>query len=597
MAYQIDRFNGTFLVNVEDGSIESNTTDLRFVGKNYAGYGEVQNENFLHMLENFANTTPPPKVISGQIWYDSGEKKLKFYDGNKFRVTSGAETGNTAPAGLAIGEFWWDTSAKQLYTWSGTDFILVGPEASPELGVAGATPFVAKDTKNPPTNHTILRLLAGGKTVAIINQDEEFTLNPQLTPIEDFTLIKRGITLAKTNSVGSSTDGYIYWGTSSNSLNLGGVPASDFLQKGSLNLTDAVSFGDDGFQLGESNDLRVRVENNDELVIENRLGNDIYFRIAVNPNDRRLVQILNRNGVFPGADLFFNLGTSNLRYSNVFAGTFNGNLAGNVTGNVVGSTRGNLLSEDSTVMINSVTKQIGFPLADIRGVLTGSLVGNVDGTSTNSNRLNDIFSSEQIPGSEFSSKVSIPVRDSLGKLYASQFVGTVDKSDLLKIDNSAVDTDPNYRTAKTTPVANSIAARDNSGNLLAALFEGTATAARYADLAEKYLTDQEYLVGTVVAVGGEAEVRASNLGDRAIGVVSENPAFMMNKDLENGTYIALKGRVPVRVIGSVKKGDRLVATYGGCAMKADSVTSINSFAISLEDNNNENEKLVEAVVL
>ena len=79
MAYQLDRFNGTFLVNVDDGSIETNSTDLRFVGKNYAGYGEVQNENFLHLLENFANTTPPPKVINGQIWYDTANKKLKFY--------------------------------------------------------------------------------------------------------------------------------------------------------------------------------------------------------------------------------------------------------------------------------------------------------------------------------------------------------------------------------------------------------------------------------------------------------------------------------------------------------------------------------------
>ena len=89
MAYQVDRFNGTFLVSVDDGTIDT-TTDIRFVGKNYAGYGEVQNENFLHLLENFANTSAPPKVLTGQIWYDSGNKKLKFYDGNTSRTASGA---------------------------------------------------------------------------------------------------------------------------------------------------------------------------------------------------------------------------------------------------------------------------------------------------------------------------------------------------------------------------------------------------------------------------------------------------------------------------------------------------------------------------
>jgi hypothetical protein len=135
MAYKVDKFNGTFLTSVEDGTIDT-TTDLRFVGKNYAGYGEVQNENFLHLLENFANTTAPPKAIGGQIWFDSGEKKLKFYDGSQWKVAAGAVSVGTAPSNLASGELWWDSSAKQLYAWSGTEFILVGPEASPDLGAS-----------------------------------------------------------------------------------------------------------------------------------------------------------------------------------------------------------------------------------------------------------------------------------------------------------------------------------------------------------------------------------------------------------------------------------------------------------------------------
>jgi hypothetical protein len=76
MAYQIDRFNGTFLVSVDDQTLNSTATDLRFVGRNYSGYGEIENENFLHLLENFANTSAPPKAITGQIWYDSSNKKI-----------------------------------------------------------------------------------------------------------------------------------------------------------------------------------------------------------------------------------------------------------------------------------------------------------------------------------------------------------------------------------------------------------------------------------------------------------------------------------------------------------------------------------------
>jgi hypothetical protein len=151
MAYQVDKFNGTFLTSVEDGTIDS-TTDLRFVGKNYAGYGEVQNENFLHLLENFANTTQPPKSVLGQIWYDSANKRLKFYNGSQFKVAGGAEVSITAPSGLAVGEFWWDSTAKQLYTYDGTQFILVGPEASPDLGTSSVVAQVVKDDLN--NNHT-----------------------------------------------------------------------------------------------------------------------------------------------------------------------------------------------------------------------------------------------------------------------------------------------------------------------------------------------------------------------------------------------------------------------------------------------------------
>ena len=77
MAYTVNKFDGTLIATVEDGTID-NTTNLRFIGKNYAGYGEIQNENFLHMLENFAGGTAPSRPVAGQMWYDSATAKLKF---------------------------------------------------------------------------------------------------------------------------------------------------------------------------------------------------------------------------------------------------------------------------------------------------------------------------------------------------------------------------------------------------------------------------------------------------------------------------------------------------------------------------------------
>jgi len=584
MAYQVDRFNGTFLVSVDDGTIDT-TTDLRFLGKNYAGYGEVQNENFLHLLENFSNTSAPPKAITGQIWYDSGNKKLKFYDGTRFRTASGAEIGPTAPSGLQTGDFWFDTSAEQLYAWNGVEFVLIGPETAPDLGASAIIAQVVKDTLN--NNHTIVKINSGGDTMLVVSKDA-FTLNSVINPITGFSVIKKGINLVNTNGTTgvTSTDHY-YWGTASNAARLGGYPASDYIRIGEISFEQEVSFSDSGFVLGDQNDIRFRVENGDEPVIENRLGNTITMRIRITDSDLRNVAIFTPTAILPGANNFFNIGSSTSKYANIHATTFIGALTGNVTGNITGNHTGNLVAEDESTAFNAVTKTF---LGSFSGTLNGNVIGSVTGTATNALTLNSLI------GELGAVPTSIAIRDSSANITANRFIGTADKADRMKIDNAAVDTDVNYRSAKTIIAANSIAARDSSGNLSANLFQGTATAAQYADLAEKYLTDEDYEPGTVVAVGGSAEVTAAKYGDKAIGVVSANPAFMMNKDLIGGTYIALKGRVPVKVVGAIKKGQRLVAANGGMAVAA--VPHANDvFAIALESNDNTDVKTIEAIVL
>ena len=585
MAYQVDKFNGTFLVSVDDGTIDT-TTDIRFVGKNYAGYGEVQNENFLHLLENFANTTAPPKVITGQIWFDSGTKKLRYYDGAKFKTASGAEVGPTAPSGLQQGEFWFDTSAEQVYVWTGTEFVLVGPEAAPDLGASAVVSQVVKDSLG--TNHTIVKFQSGGDVIAIVSKDA-FTLNSTINPITGFTQIKKGINLLNTNpTTGVTSTDHYFWGTASNSLALGGFSAEDFVRIGDVAFTETISFGDAGFTLGDQNDIRLRIENGDEAVLENRLGNAVTVRIRLTDTDLRDVAIFTPTAILPGTSNFYNLGSSTSKWATVFATTFNGALTGNVTGDLTGVHKGNILSIDNTLSFDATTRTF---LGSFEGTLTGSVIGNITGTATNSLALNSLI------GEQGAVATSVAIRDSSANLTANRFIGTADKVDRLKIDNTATDTDVNYRSAKTTATANTIAARDSSANISANVFNGTATSAQYADLAEKYLTDAEYDVGTVVSVGGDAEVTASKFGDRAIGVVSISPAFMMNSDLENGTYIALKGRVPVKVIGSISKGDRLIASDNGQAIKATFHQHSEVFAIALESNNDTGVKLVEAVVL
>jgi len=70
MAYVVNRYNENVLTVVEDYTVDE-TLDIKLVGRHYIDYGEIQNENFVFLLENFSSPQPPPRALSGQLWFDS----------------------------------------------------------------------------------------------------------------------------------------------------------------------------------------------------------------------------------------------------------------------------------------------------------------------------------------------------------------------------------------------------------------------------------------------------------------------------------------------------------------------------------------------
>ena len=485
MPYTINKYNGAQVTVVADGTIDS-TLDIKLIGKNYAGYGEVQNENFVFMLENFANTTPPPRPVSGQVWYDSGTKKLKFYDGGKFRTTGGAEIGPTQPTGLTTGDFWFDTANDQLYAWNGTSFILVGPQ-----GVAGSGTTQMRSRSLRDVNgatHAVIEAISDNKTVFIISPDDLFVLDNSTNAVTGFGTIYKGITLAyaDTPTEGRTVD-FKFHGTATDADRLGGYDADAFVRSSSAGFSTKVRFADIGYEVGE--ELYVFNDGGITPTFRNQINNTLVFQTTVNSATKTPLKIVGID-TLPGENAVSNLGSQSFKFSSV---------------------------------------------------------------------------------------------------YANNFYGEAERAAQLNVNGTA-------RFASTASGANTIAVRDSNADIFARQFNGVATSAFYADLAEKYLADDEYDVGTVVAVGGEKEVTAAKWGDRAIGVVSGAPAFMMNSELEGGTYIALKGRVPVKVTGAVSKGQRLVASNDGTAIAG--VPHANDvFAIALESNSDTGVKLVECVIL
>ena len=150
-------------------------------------------------------------------------------------------------------------------------------------------------------------------------------------------------------------------------------------------------------------------------------------------------------------------------------------------------------------------------------------------------------------------------------------------------------------------VISTVVERDASGDIYCEILHGTATSAQYADLAENYTCDPDLVIGTVVGVMESSEYEVDPYGTNmngCIGVVSETPAFLMNSECE-GRAIALTGKVPVRVVGEINKGDFLVPCPVGLARKGNPFNSVdvsNKFAISLETNLHPDEKMVECIV-
>ena len=579
MSYQLNRFDGSPFINVQDGTVDS-TTNLKLVGKNWPGYGEIQNENFIYLLENFSSGTPPAKAISGQVWYDSGTKKLKFYDGSKFRTTGGAEVSATPPTGLTVGDFWFDTNTAQLKAWNGTDFSLIGPQG---VQSGGKTQMSSENVKELGTANTypVIKAFVGDTVMAVFS---ETAFTPDTGALTGFAEVKQGITLRGatiTTGVSSGNSNYL-WGTAADSMRLGGLPASSYITSIGSTFGSLVSFSDAGLQIGNTPALKIYRDGPNGPIIENLVGSTITLRIVRDAVAFNIAK-LDTDAMFPGTNGQFDLGKSTLKWDNVFANTFNGSVTGNVIGNTTGSHKGGITAADDSIAYNAATKTFFGTFNGVFNATNASIIGVLDGTVNNALTLTG-----KSPASAATND-TIVLRTVTGSINATAFNGPATQADSLKVGSS-------YRVAATTTTGDTIAARDASGDIYARFFQGTATSANYADLAEKYLADADYAPGTVVSIGGEKEVTAATTGDIVLGVVSTNPAYMMNSELAGGTYIALKGRVPVKVAGPVNKGNALIAGADGCGVVTmDPARRV--FAIALETNLDPGVKTIEAAVL
>ena len=297
MAYTINLTDGTIFATIADGTINTSAQPvLTLVGKNYAGYGEFLDENFIRLLENGSNTTPPGAPLTGQLWWDSANSLMKVYNGTTFKTISSATASSTAPTSNVTGDLWWDTTNSQLKAWNGASFTLVGPASSSGQGTSGA--IVETITDNVAVDHVVIQMWVNNVIVAIISKDATFT--PQVA-ISGFATIGPGIQLSTVVS------NAIFNGTSSDSNALGGVAAANYLRS-NINDTTTGTLGilnDTGLTVGADQDAKISVNTGTSAVtIANQTsGANLIFQVNVAGTPTTAMTIFGANGVISGTQI------------------------------------------------------------------------------------------------------------------------------------------------------------------------------------------------------------------------------------------------------------------------------------------------------
>ena len=385
MSYTINTTNGSVIAVVQDATLNTIATSLTLVGRDYAGYGEFLNENFVYLLENFSANTAPAHSINGQLWYDTSVKTLKVYDSglSTWKPISSSIAQGTTPANGTIGDLWFKTTTYQLYVYTGVVAIgdngwqLIGPPTTTAGSTSGAVVESIEDSSS--NQHVAIKFYISNNVVAVMSYDSTYT--PKTT-LAGFPIINPGFNLVTSDTLASSQ----ITGDASNALFLNGVSSAQFLRS-DQDTTSAYQLTLNG-GLVVATDLNIKVVPADnEVRIDNLTNNrDMNFYANIGGNKTRLLKLNATTGsvdfanvtisqlgavqvgtsltvgttsTFSGTSTFnatllpsapgtINIGSNTSPFLSAWAQTFYGNLIGNVTAQSI--TVGNV-----SITANSVT--------------------------------------------------------------------------------------------------------------------------------------------------------------------------------------------------------------------------------------------------
>jgi len=267
MAYTINKTDGTVLTTIVDATLDE-TTNLGLPGKGYNNYGEIQNENYVKLLENFAEVTAdaPSKPLLGQLFFDRTLDQMQVYDGTQFKAVAGTIISSTEPTFGAQGDLWFSTGTTQVYVYTGSIWQLVGPQGALATGAVSDTII---DTTG--TAQDVVKLIVDNNLVGIVS-DLEFT--PQTT-LTGYATVKKGITL------GTNITDNKFQGTATDTDALGGIAAANYLRSNVADtMTGTLTISNDAsLILGADNDIVFSQAGTDFTMSNTSSDGDIIIRV------------------------------------------------------------------------------------------------------------------------------------------------------------------------------------------------------------------------------------------------------------------------------------------------------------------------------
>jgi microcystin-dependent protein len=292
MSYKIqftNNNNNTPLI-VNDNSTNTQTS-LSFPGRNFVGFSSMIGENFLHLLENFANTEQPYNPIEGQLWYDNtaGSTQLRIWDGTNWSPAGSVNKSTIAPTFGNVGDLWIDTLHQQLYLYSGVNWVLVGPTFSSGLK-SGLQVEVVEDALN--NDKTVLKTYLNDQVVSIYSTQ---SFIPKIA-IDGFTRINPGLNVTNASFTGGTTITKV-WGTSekAESLVVGNtvVPAANFLRSDyPSSTTFPLSIKDDtGVTVGTENQLKLQVSASVGTLYHSTAQSALDLKLNINGQAKTVIRL------------------------------------------------------------------------------------------------------------------------------------------------------------------------------------------------------------------------------------------------------------------------------------------------------------------